>query len=814
MFRNYLTIALRNIRNNKLFSFINIFGLATGFACCLLIALYIQHELSYDKHHVNIDRLYQVNTVFVNENGDEHSTGTPSPLAPALKQEFPEVKEFSRLMNLFLDDKTLMRTNSDSHPKAFYETHGYLADSTFFQLFSYPFVEGNPSSSLMEPNSIVLNEEIARKLFGNEHALNKMVHIGSNTAGDIDFRVTGVFRESGLPSHIDARFFLSLNSGGWGEYVRRTTDMASNNMFFSYLLLKPGADAQGLSKKLPRFVEKYMRKDLKAAGFSKKQFIQPVRDLHLETKARANVTPNGSKVYLYILSSIALFTLLIACINFMNLATSRSAKRAAEVGVRKVLGAGKKSLMKQFLGEAVIHAVIALIFSLILVELLLPFFSRISGKSLRLDFEVHFPLICAFTLLAILAGLLSGSYPAFYLSSFQPIKVLKGRFSNSLAAVSLRKVLVVFQFTISITLIIASVVISRQMNYLQTKDLGFEQNQQLVIPLRSSNARAIFPALKNELKRNRMVSSAAGSQYYPGIFNPSDMNFYREGKTADDAINVKMNYVDVDFLSTLKIQPVAGRLFSEKFPADTNRRMIVNEETASKLGMKPGEIIGKPLLFDWRGETMRFEVVGVVKNFHFESLEQKITPFAFQLQSSTDYAYLIVHSNTAQVKPLIAGIEKQWSLLNPNEPFEYSFIDQDFQKNYEAQQRLSGLVGYFTIIGIVICCLGLFGLASFSAEQRTKEIGIRKVLGSSVSGIVTLLSKDFMKLVLLGNLVALPIAWFVMKTWLQEFAYRAPLNWWLFVVAAAAAFSIAFITVSFQAIKTAMSNPVKSLRSE
>lgn len=814
MFKNYFIVAFRNFKNNKLFSFINIFGLAVGLTCCILITLYIRHELSYDKYHVNIDRLYQLGTIWNNEDGEHYSTTNSSPIAPALKNVFPEVKQFTRMLRLFQDDKTLFRVEEGNHQKSIFEAGGYMADSTFFQLFSYDFIEGNANSSLMEPNSIVLNEEIARKLFGKQPALNKIIHVGSTTAGDLDFRVTGVFRDQKTPSHIDARFFLSLNSDGWGDYVRTNTDMANNNMFHSYLLLHPGADATALSGKLPAFVKQHMEKDLKQVGFSKKLYIQRVREVHLETKAASNVTPNGSKTYLYILSSIALFTLLIACINFMNLSTSRSARRASEVGVRKVLGAEKKSLVKQFLGEAVIYAVMAFILSLSLVKLLLPFFSNVSGKKLAFDFTEQLPMIAAFAGLAIVAGLISGSYPAFYLSSFQPIKVLKGKFSNSLAAVSLRKVLVVLQFTISIALIIASVVISRQMNYLQTKDLGFEQNQQLVIPLRNENARASFQALKNELKKNTLVTSVAGSQYYPGIFNPSDMNFYKEGKTVQDAINIKMNYVDADFLSTLKIEPVAGRIFSEKFPADTNNRMVINIETTRKLGIKPEEIVGKPLIFEWQGEKYRYEVVGVVKDFHFESLEKKILPFAFQLQKGSNYAYLIVHANTTAMKPLIASVEQAWAKLNPDIPFEYSFLDQDFQKNYEAQRRLSGLVGYFTVIAIVICCLGLFGLSSFSAEQRTKEVGIRKVLGSSVQGIVGLLSKDFMKLVFIGNLLALPVAWYIMKKWLEEFAYRTPLDWWLFVLAALLAFVIAFLTVSIQAINTALRNPVKSLRTE
>ena len=814
MIKNYLKIAWRNFLNNKFSSFVNIFGLAVGLTCCMLISLYLFHEFTYDHYHKKGDRLYQVVTEFSGNEKSKRHSGTPSPLGPTLQSEFPEIETSARILNLFVDDKTLLQYNNKGEIRSFYETKGFLADSTFFRLFDYNFIEGNGEMSLMEPNSIVLSEEIAEKMFGNESALDKTIHVNSTTNESGDYKVTGVYRPSKLPTHINARFFMSMSSGRYGGFVRRTTDFASNNMFLTYLMLKPGADAKALEKKLPVFVEKYMRKDLAAAGFNKKQFLLPIKDIHLHSGYESSVVPTGNLSYLYILASVAIFILLIACINFMNLATARSAKRAAEVGIRKVLGAEKKQLVRQFLGEALLLSMFSFLLALLMVQVLLPVFGRISAAHLSFSFTRHLPLIMGFILLAIITGLVAGSYPALYLSAFRPIRVLKGKFSNSLAAVTFRKALVVFQFMISAVLIVAAFAIGRQMSYMRDKDLGFAKEQQVVIPLRSKNAKTIADALKSELKRNEKIISVGASEYYPGIFNASDMNFYRADQNVSDGINLKMNWTDFSFLQTLEIKPIAGRLFSENFPADTNYRIIVNEAAIKKMGYGQAQnAIGKQIAFDWRDSTYRYEIIGVVKDFNFEGLKEPIQPFAFQT-AITQFNYLIVHAKAGDPAPVLQTIAAQWKKLNPNEPFEYSFLDQDFQKNYEAETRLSAMVRYFMFIAIALCCLGLLGLVMFSAEQRTKEIGIRKVLGSSVGGIVGLLSRDFLKLVFIGNLLALPIAWYILNKWIQEFAFRAQLSWWLFAAAIAVSVIIALVTLSFQAIKAAISNPVKSLRTE
>jgi len=819
MIKNYLKVAWRNLVKNKVFSFINIFGLSVGLTCCMLITVYIYNEVSYDKYHKNINQLYQLATTFVKDGKEDKTPNTPAPMAAAMKQEFPEINETARMMALFAEDKTLLQYKdaASGEQKSFYETKGFLADPTFFSLFTYHFIEGSPATSLTNPNSIVLCEEIARKFFGEQPALNKVIHVNSNTNGEHDFKVTGVYRPMSNPSQINARFVISIGGGGMEQFIKQQSDMVSNNMFNTYFLLRPGADAKKLEAKFPSFVDKYMRAGLKAAGFDKRQFLIPMKQRHLYPGMSNDIVASGtvSVTYLYILGSIALFTLLIACINFMNLSTARSSKRSSEVGVRKVLGAEKSSLIKQFLGESLLMSMMAFVIALVFTRLLIPAFSRVSGKNLTLDFSNQWFIMLGFFLLAIITGFLAGSYPAFYLSSFRPVQVLKGKFTNSLAAVALRKGLVVFQFIISVVLIIASVVIINQMRFLRSTDLGFAKDQQIVIPLRSTTAKNAYASLKNEIKSNPQVENVGATLFYPGIVNPSDMGLYKDGKTVNDSKDVHTNWVDESLLQTLGIRPVAGRLFSKDFPSDTDSRMILNEAAITQLGFRsPQEAVGGKVKFDWRGESYTWTIVGVVKDFHYQDLHVPISPYAFQLNNRPFYNYLIVHAKASDVPSLLKYVSASWHKLNPNEPFEYTFLDEDFQKNYQAESRLSAIVGYFTIIAILISCLGLFGLATFSAEQRIKEIGVRKVLGASVTGIVALLSKDFLKLVGISIVIASPVAWWIMNKWLQDFAYRTNISWTVFVITTITALLIALITISFQAIRAAIVNPVKSLRTE
>lgn len=817
MYRNYFKIALRSLWKSKGIAAINMMGLSVGLACCMLVALFIYEETHYDRHHKRAGDLFAVGTTFVSMKGvgddkEAKTHNTPAPLAAALQQEFAAIEKTTRLVTGFDQNKTLVRSlENGAIQKAFYEKKGYFADSTYFELFDYEFVEGDPLKALNEPQTVVISEELARKFFGDTPAYGRSLRISSSwfESGDLDFRITGVFKQPNAPSHLDGRYFMSLYSGDLGEFLKRNNDLASNNMFATYLLLSPKVNAQELEAKLPAFVEKYIAKDLESKGYRKKQFLTAVPDVHLSD---ANGS-GGSVTYLYILGSVALFTLLIACVNFMNLATARSSKRASEVGIRKAVGAAKSNLIGQFLGESLLLALASFVVALVLAQIALPAFNTLAERDLTLAQPT---LIGGFFTLALLTGLLAGVYPAFYLSSFRPVEVLKGRFVNSLSVASLRKGLVVFQFVISAGLILASLVIQRQMDYLQSKDLGFQKEQQIILPLQSQAAAAAYEPMRNEFSRDSRIASVGASLFYPGIVNLSDMSIFKDGQTVNESVMTRTNWVDHGFLPTLGLEVVAGRQFSTEFPTDTLFRIILNETAVRKIGFSsPQESIDEKVYFNWRDTTYSYHIIGVVKDFHFENLHQPIEPYGFLLNGDADgHQYLMARAASEDLPELLRAMEQVWQRNVSGEPFEYAFLDEDFQKTYKDDRQMATLIGSFTGIAILISCLGLFGLATFAAEQRTKEIGIRKVLGASVAGITGLLTKDFLKLVLIAIVIACPLAWWMMQKWLDDFAYSIEMQWWMFALAGLVALVIAFLTVSFQSVRAALSNPVKSLRSE
>lgn len=816
MISNYIKSTWRNLMKNKFFSFINVLGLSVGFTCCILITIFINNEYSYDAFQKNGERIYTLEQTMIRGEKEDRFAAISAPIAGLMQQDFPVIEKSVRCTKLFMDDKTLLQYSLPSgDTKSFYETKGYLADPSFFDVFTYDFKEGDPLHALVAPNSMVISEEIAEKFFGKESALNKVIRISSSTNGDHDYKITGVFKDQPLPSHLDARFVLSFKGGGIDELANGKVSIVGNNMFYTYFLLKQGANPANLESQFPAFIEKYMGKELKTIGLRRAFFLTALKDIHLRSEIGNTVTPTGNVNSLFILGSIAILTLVIACINFMNLSTSSSSKRAVEVGVRKVLGAQKSSLLKQFLGEALLMALIALFFAFMFTSLLLPLFESVSGKTLYISNKQRIMLFIGFVFLTVITGLLAGSYPAFYLSSFKPVHVLKGKFMNSLAAVSIRKGMVIFQFVISVVLIVASIVIADQMKFMRSKDLGFIKEQQIVLPLRSSTAKKLYGSLKKELSGQSGIQSVGASLYYPGIQNTTDWLLYKEGQTMNESKRAFINVGDYSLLQTLGIQGMAGRLFSENFPADTNNRIILNETAVKELDFpSTSEAVGKWVAFEWEGKKHQFDIVGIVKDFHFKDLHESIEPYGFLLGTGNDYNYLIVHAKSANIGTTLTVLEDTWHKINPAEPFEYSLLDQDFQKNYEADTRLASLINYFTLIAIFISCLGLFGLSIFSAEQRIKEIGIRKVLGASISSIVFMLSKDFLKLVCFAVLIASPIAWYAMNKWLQNFAYRITISWEVFVLTIFLATFIALLTIIFQAVKAAVSNPVKNLRTE
>lgn len=805
MLLNYFKIAWRNLIHNKVYSLINILGLAIGITTCTLITLYIIDEMSYDKHHTAGDRIYRI----AYETKGEKWVAAAGPVAGGLKKDFPEVEQVTRLLRMPGIDKFLLKYESDQ--KKFYEINGYYVDSTFFRIFDYNFKSGDKTTALNQPNSIIISEQVAAKLFGNADPIDKIIKVVL-PFGENNYTIKGVF-ETKNKSHIPAHLLLSMNNNDVGQWVKKQTNWANNSIFHTYVKLTEGSNADTFESKLTGFLARNGAQDFKESGFSKELFIQPLKDIYLHSNYDFEIAPNGNIQYLYIFGSVAAFLLLIACINFMNLSTARSEKRAKEVGVRKVIGAVKSTLVGQFLGESLLLSFLALLVSYLSIQLLIPVFNQITNKNLSLS--EHPEIFGWLFVLTLLTGLLSGFYPAFYLSSFTPVSALKGKLKTNISAVIIRKGLVVFQFTISMILILGAILIGRQMNYLSNQNLGFNKNQKIILPLQSAESANNYKILKNDLENNSQVLSSAKGSTYPGIENIQDMLFYSEGKSKSENVDISTANIEDDYLKTLGIKLLQGRGFSKEFTSDSNA-VVLNEVAIKDLGYKVENAVGRKIFYEIENKKFAMNIIGVVKNYHFESLQQDIKPLALTIAPvfSSASSYLILNVKTNNYGKLIAGIERSWKQINPNSPFEYSFLDKDFQKNYEKEERTSELISYFAFIGIFIACLGLFGLATFTAEQRTKEIGIRKVLGASVLSITSLLSTDFLKLVFIAILIASPLAWWAMNKWLENFAFKTEISWSVFALAGLMLILMSLLTIGYQTFKTAWMNPVKSLKSE
>ena len=806
MIRNYLKIAWRNLLKNKVYSFINIGGLAVGMASCLLILLFVLDESSYDKHHKDSHQLFRI----ASEGKDEKWVGTGAVYASALKKDFPEVEQTARLLRFPGIDKMLVA--HEQSQKKFFETKAYFVDSTFFQLFGYSTKYGDLNQALNTPNSLVISEEIAERFFGNTNPINQSLKV-TLSFGEQIYTVKGVFIDRGLKSHIPANMFLSMNNGHINGFMSSQTTWTGNNIFHTYVKLKSATNPQVFESKLTSWLYRYGGKDFKAQGFDKKLFIQQVRDIYLHSNFGFEVASNGNVSTVYLFTSIAIFLLLIACINFMNLSTARSEKRAKEVGLRKTMGAARKSLVFQFLSESVLLSFIALLFTIAMVLIAIPYFNQLFSKNLSL-FQAPSSLLWLL-LVALATGIISGIYPAFYLSAFKPISVLKGFSFHSYSGIIIRKGLVVFQFTISVILILSAILVNKQMAYMGNKHLGFNKSQKLIIPVQNTESISKINTLKTELQHNSAIKNIGVGGTYPGIETVNSILIYAEGKNAKDNVDVKTIYAEHGYLETLGMSLLRGREFNIDANVDQNS-IILNETAVSKLGYTMDQAVGKKIYFDFDNATNSMQIIGIVKDYNFESLHQDIKPLAQLVHPffSGPNRYLIADIQTDQYASLLKEVNNIWNKINPNSPFEYSFLDEDFQRNYLAEEQSKKLIQLFTFLAIFISCLGLFGLASFVAEQRTKEIGIRKVLGATVTNLWQLLSKDFVVLVIISCLIATPIAYYFMHNWLQKYTYRTDISWWIFALAMAGALLVTVITVSFQAIRAALANPVKSLRTE
>jgi putative ABC transport system permease protein len=809
MFRNYFKLAWRNLVKYKVISFINLFGLTVGLTCCLLITAYILNELSYDRYNKNADNIYRVTRTFNNEDGVVSltlSTVAP-PFGYYLPNDFPEIQKMTRLID---NGITPLRYKD----KLINENDVYFADENLFDVFSIKAVKGNPKTALAAPFSVMLTEETAKKYFGEEDPMNKVLRYNNQ----LDLKVAGVYKAFPSNAHMHPGMLISFNtlrdSTVYGEENLRTN--WGNNSFFTYVLLAPHYDPQSMIARFPAFVDKRMSGQEyigKQPSKLTKLGLQKLTDIHLYSHTDYEAEPNGDINRVYIFAAIALFILLIACINYMNLSTARSALRAREIGIRKVIGARKNELILQFLSESVLLTWVAIIIALCLCYFAMPWLNELSGQQLSfailMQWQVLIPLFAA----PFVIGILSGLYPALFMSSFQPVKTLKGLLKIEGSSISFRKVLVVTQFSISIILIITTAIVFQQLRYMQNKSLGFDKDHIVVIPYNSA-LNDKFDAFRNELLAGTGFKDAGRSSRIPTgrLLDNMGASVLSGDSLQDVKTDIKFLSIDYDFIPTYGISMAAGRNISRAYGTDT-LSFILNESAVKAIGWKNADdAIGK----DFKYGNTKGHIVGVVKDFHFESMHQPISPMVFEMfpPSQSYYNNLSVKFSGNNIAASLAYLEKTWRKFLPEIPWQYNFLDERYTALYEAEQKQGTLFTVFACIAIFIACLGLFGLSAFAITQRIKEIGVRKVLGANVSSIVTLLSKDFLKLVLIAALIAFPIAWFAMHNWLRDFAYRISIPWWIFLFAAIAALLVALITVSFQAIKAALMNPVKSLRTE
>lgn len=802
MFKNHLKIAFRNIKKHKAFSAINIVGLAVGIACSILIWLFVSHERSYDRFHEKADRIYRLALRASLGDTKINQTQTSSEVFRRLVAEFPEIEKGVKFFNpgrtpVILEDKT------------FYESRLFAVDSTFYEVFSFQLIHGNPQTALAEPNTMVLSKATAEKYFGTPNsAVGKIIRADfSNGTGSASFRVTGISENVPDNSHFHYDILVSsstfpalINNKGWGQ-----------TNFITYLLLQPGTSKDWFEEKLKEFT----RRNLGGQGFDEwvakgnywEYYLQPITEIHLNSDLNGEFEANGNQTYIFVFSVISVIILLIACINFMNLSTAKSSLRAKEVGVRKVVGSSRKELMQQFLFESVLLSFISLALGLVIIQILLPAYRNLVGRQLSMPYLDNAAVIPSLLALGLVVGLISGSYPAFFLSSFQPISVFRENVGRSKGSSLLRNILIVFQFAISIFLIAGTLVVFQQLKFFQNKRLGFEKEQVLVVrnPGVLGNNVSSF---KETLRQDSHVISVSGSNTLPGR-SFSNMTFI--SKDVANKFNLNLCVCDYDFLETLKLEMAKGRFFSKEFSTDT-QAVILNERAVKVLGWE--DPIGKQIGSYGVG---KLSVIGVIKDYHYESLHQEIRPQALLLaagsyQNAEDY--ISIRLSTENVSETVQYIGNTWNTFAPGDPFEYSFLDKDYDNLYVNEKQIRSLFSIFSLLAIFISCLGLFGLASFVADRKTKEIGVRKVLGASVSDIVMHLSKAFMKGIALANIIAWPLAYYAMNKWLQKFAYRIEIGISTFILSGILAFGIALLTVSYHYIKAATANPVDSLRYE
>jgi putative ABC transport system permease protein len=800
MLKNYFNIAIRNIKRHKGYTFLNVAGLAIGIASCLLISFFIKNETGYDSYHESAERIYRVAIDIQSRAGNRFFAQTSAPLAPALKKDFPQVEKAIRIWR---QNGKLVTYGSK---KSFYEDNFFFADPEIFDVFDLPLTKGDVKSVLSKPFTVVITSDAASKYFGREEPIGKILTINNK-----DYEVSGVIQKIPYNSHLTFNLITSLasveNEGWYKEY--EIGENWFSTMFYTYIKLKEKTNIEELERRIATAANPYVGKELKEAGSNYHYILQPLKDIHLHSHFRDEAQIPGNAINVYIFTAVAILILLIASLNYINLTTAQSANRAKEVGVRKVIGATKKPLVFQFMGESLLLTLLALVLAIIIVAITRPLFETLSGYSFNsnLIFSPVFYLVVIG--LTILLGIMAAIYPALFLSSFRPVKVLSGKLSLGVKGGKLRQILVTGQFTISIILIVGTIIVFKQLNFMKEQNLGFNKEQVLILPVRGgTNIADRYEQIKNEFTKNPSIVGATISQSTPGEEVPN-YKIWLEGETDDKSQDMYYLFTDFDFLETYQIGMVAGRPFDKTIKTDATSAFIINEKAVKAFGWSSPEVaIGKTLA---TGFGRKGTIVGVYKDFHYRALQAPIEPLVMAINEG-QFHNISLRLKTEDVSTTLSFVRNKWQELFPNTPYEYSFLDQQFDQQYKSDENTGRTFLVFTCIAICIACLGLFGLSTFVAQQRTKEIGVRKVLGASVAAIAALLSKDFVKLVVVAFLIAVPASYILINNWLESFATRIAIDWQIFAIAGIAILAITLITISFQSIKSALADPVKSLR--
>ena len=800
MFKNFLKISIRNFWKNRTFSLINIFGLSIGLACCILIFLFIQYELSYDRFNLQAANIFRLTSVADGPNGKTNLAVTPAPWVPLMKKDYPEIKNYVRLLK---DDKTILGEKGKEHS---YESDVVFCDSTFFDIFSFALLRGNAKDVFDRANTIILTKTTARKYFGNADPVGKTLELNS-FGRTLNVEVTGIAADPPSNSHFKFNALVSMSTLG------DLSSLWSFHMFQSYVLLNKGTSTVELQNKFKEFEQKYIENNSAADGKQEIK-LQPLTDIHLYSNMVGEIGENSDITYIYIFGGIALFILLIACFNFTNLSTARSLSRAKEVGVRKVVGANKKQLIKQFLGEAILMAAVGSILSIIIVVLILPAFNQLAQTNIQINSTGNYSLPVVLIALTLIVGLLSGIYPAMLLSSYKAMSVLKGKLHRNPKGISLRKVLVSLQFIISIVLIASTIIIFQQLQFLKNKKLGFEKNNVVVISLPRTTDSATLISFKASLLSNHNILSAGASSSVPGTNIPVNL-VSEHNNDPNKNLSMQMLFVDNDFIKTMQMTMIAGRDFSNDYTTDQTEGFIVNREALKTLGWKnPQEAIDKPLSWVQPNTVLKKgKIIGVVEDFNITPLKSSVQPLVMHVFPNR-YQYLYVRYKPSSIANITDIIQKNYKDFFPTQSFEYTFLDDRINSMYASEKKLSQIVGYFAAFAIMIASLGIFGLCLYTIQQKIKEIGIRKVLGASTFNITAVVSKEFVKPILIAIIISIPIGWFATNKWLESFAYRINVSWSVFILAGLLTMIIALMTVGVQAVKAALADPVESLRTE